>query len=121
MAVSFNSALVGAAELIEKNIMPGMNDWQEIAARIALGRVFDNRDALKNYLVNNGYIRTFAMIDNDGNVDIDRLAGDLKREIEKKGKLEIDLKIFGKMKFEATDVDNLHRMIVQGGTRYENY
>lgn len=115
MAVPFNRVLNGASAFIEKNIMPGMNDWQEIAARIALGRVFDNRDALKAYLVNNGYIRTFAMIDDEGNVDIDRLASDLKREIEKKGKIEVNLKIFGKMKFDASDVDTLHRMITQEG------
>lgn len=121
MAVPFNRVLDGAAEFIEKDIMPNMNDWQEIAARIALGRVFDNRDAIKSHLINTGYIRTFALIDETGNVDIDRLAADLKREIEKKGRLEVNLKIFGKMRFDAGDVDKLHRMITQEAARYENY
>lgn len=121
MAVPFSRVLDGAAEFIEKDIMPSMNDWQEIAARIALGRVFDNRDAIKNYLINTGYLRTFTLIDEDGNVDIDRLAADLKREIDKKGKIEINLKVFGKMRFDTGDVEKLHRMITQEGTRYDNY
>lgn len=113
MSVPLNRVLDGATEYIDKYIMPGMNDWQEMLARIAIGRVFDNREALKNYLVRTGYIRTFALIDDDGNVDIDRLAADLKREIEKKGKLEVNLKIFGKMKFDTGDVDKMLRTIKQ--------
>lgn len=119
--VSFNRVLDGATAYIEQNIMPGMSDWQEIAARIALARVFDNRESLKDYLINNGYIRTFALIDEEGNVDIDRLAAEIKNEIERKGKLEVNLKIFGRLRFEPSDVDNLHRMITQEGKRYENY
>lgn len=121
MAVPFNRILDGAAEYIEKNIMPNMNDWQEIAARIAIGRVFDNRDAIKESLINNGYIRTFALIDENGNVDIDRLAQEIKREIEKKGRIEVNLKLFGKLKFDAADVDALHRMITQEGARHGSY
>jgi hypothetical protein len=121
MSVPFNRVLDGAAEFIERDIMPNMTDWQEIAARIALGRVFDNRDAIKNYFVNTGYLRTFALIDEDGNVDIDRLIADLKREIERKGTLEVNLKIFGKLRFDSSDADKLHRIITQEGSRYENH
>ena len=117
MTVPLNRVLDGAVEFIETNIMPGMNDWQEVVARLAIGRIYDNREALQNFLVSTGYIRTFALIDDDGNVDIDRLTADLKREIEKKGKIEVNLKVFGKMKFNASDVDTLHRMITQEVTR----
>jgi hypothetical protein len=116
MKVSLNRVLDGVVEFIETGIMPGMNDWQEIAARIALGRIYDSRENLKSYLTNTGYIRTFALIDDEGNVDIDRLAADLKREVERKGKLEVNLKMFGKMKFDAGDVERLRRLITQEGT-----
>lgn len=114
MSVPLNRVLDGATEYIDKYIMPGMNDWQEVVARLAIGRIFDNREALQNFIVNTGYIRTFALIDEAGNVDIDRLAADFKREIEKKGKIEVNLKVFGRMKFNAEDIDTLHRMITQG-------
>lgn len=121
MAVPFSRVVDGAAKFIETEIMPNMNDWQEIAARIAIGRVFDNRDAIKRHLVSTGYLRTFALIDEDGNVDIDRLSADLKREIERKGKIEINLKLFGRLKFDSGDVDKLHRIITQEGAHRENY
>lgn len=120
MAVPFSRVMDGAAKYIDEFVIPGMNDWQEIAARIAIGRVFNNRDALRNYIINNGYIRSFALVDDEGNVDIDQLAADIKREIERKGKLDVDLKIFGKMRFSADDVDKLHHMIAEG-YRYENH
>lgn len=120
MTVSFNRVLDGAAKYIDDCILPNMNDWQTIAARIAIGRVFNNRDALRSYIINNGYIRSFALIDEEGNVDIDQLAADIKREVERKGKVEVDLKIFGKMRFEAADVEKLHQMITQE-VRHENY
>ena len=113
MAVPLNRVLDGAVEFIEKNIMPGMNDWQEVVARMAIGRVYDNREAVQNFLVNTGYIRTFALIDDAGNVDIDRLASDLKRQVEMKGKIEVNLKLFGKLKFDANDVDQLYRLIIK--------
>ena len=113
MKVSFNRVLDGTAKYIDEFILPGMNDWQELAARIAIGRVFNNKDALRAYVVNNGYIRSFALIDDEGNIDIDQLAADIKREIERKGKLEVDLKLFGKLRFSPTDVNTLKRMITQ--------
>ena len=113
MTVPFNRVLDGAAKYIDEFVLPGMNDWQEVTARIAIGRVFKNRETLQTYIINNGYIRSFALVDDAGNVDIDQLAEDLKREITRKGKLEVDLKIFGKMRFTADDVDRLHQYITK--------
>jgi hypothetical protein len=68
-----------------------MNDLQEVMARIAIGRLIENEDAIKKCIVNNGVIRTFGFVDSEGMVDVDSLRADVKKEIERKGKLTISI------------------------------
>jgi hypothetical protein len=70
-----------------------------------------NADELKQSLVNNSLLRTFAIIDSHGCVDVDGLIKDLKTQIAEKGKLVIALPMLGTFTFTADDVDELHRYI----------
>lgn len=81
MAVSFERALDGVIKYIDAEIIGGMNEWQELVARMAIGRVAENSEAVKASVLNNGIVRTFGVVDSDGMIDIDGLARDLKREI----------------------------------------
>lgn len=114
MRVKFEAVLDGMARFLDKEIYSGMNDWQEILARITVGRVFENREAVKAAFVNNGIIRTFGIVDENGNVDIERLASDLKTQIQRKEKLEVSIPLFGKITFHPEDVDDLYNMIMEG-------
>ena len=112
--VTFEKTLDGIAKYIDREIYAGMNDWQEVLARIAVSRIYNNRDALKTKLVNSSLIRTFAVIDDEGMVDVDSLAADLKKQIEQKGKITVSLPMFGKLTFKASDVDKLYQTITEG-------
>ena len=103
----------GIARYMDREIYSNMNDWQEVVARLAVSRLLGNRN-LENTLMNNAYIRTFAIVDSDGNVDVDGLYRDLKTLVQQKGKIEISLPIFGKYTFHETDVDNLYNCIMGG-------
>ena len=103
----------GIARYMDREIYSNMNDWQEVVARLAVSRLLGNRN-LENTLMNNAYIRTFAIVDSDGNVDVDGLYRDLKTLVQQKGKVEISLPIFGKYTFHETDVDNLYNCIMGG-------
>lgn len=113
--VEFNRIIDGVARYLNNNLYSKMNDWQEIIARIAVGRIIGNPESLKQSLLGNGIVRTFAVMDSEGNVDLEPLARDIKREIERKGKLTLDVPMFGKMSFTAADVDEIYREIT-GGT-----
>ena len=106
--MTFEKVLDGAVRFINENVIPGMNDWQEIAARIAIGRLYENQQSVLTFLQNNGIVRAFGVIDSEGDVDIDRLCTDLKREIQKKKKIQVAIPGFGKMSFDAADVDKLY-------------
>ena len=109
--VEFNRVIDGLARYINNNIYANMNDWQEVLARIAVGRIIGNPEMLKQSLQENGIVRTFAVMDSVGNIDLEPIMRDLKREIERKGKLTVNIPMFGKMSFVPQDVDEIYREI----------
>lgn len=112
--VSFEQIIDGVARYLNKYLFSKMNDFQEVIARIAVGRIIGNPEALKQSLQANGIVRTFAVMDSDGNVDLEPIMRDLKREIERKGKLTVEIPMFGKISFLPQDIDEIYREITGG-------
>ena len=112
--VNFNQVLDGLARYLNKNFYANLNDWQEVIARIAVGRIIGNPESLKQSLSANGIVRTFAIMDSDGKVDLEPIMRDLKREIERKGKLTVEIPMFGKISFLPQDIDEIYREITGG-------
>lgn len=110
----FDRVISGLIKYLDQEIYVGMNDWQEMLARIAVSRVIGNKDTLRTSLMNNPFVKTFAIIDENANVDVDGLIRDLKMQIEQKGKIEIAIPMFGKFTFTSEDIDKLHRTIMEG-------
>lgn len=112
--VEFNRVIDGLARYMNNNLFANMNDWQEVVARVAVGRIIGNPESLKQSLMANGIVRTFAVMDSEGNVDLEPIMRDLKREIDRKGKLTVEIPMFGKMSFVASDIDDIYREITGG-------
>jgi hypothetical protein len=104
---SFEKVAKGISEYLNNEIYKGMNDLQEVMARIVVGKFLDNEESIKNTLVSNGFIRTLGFVNDDGMVDVDGIAESLKKEIAKKGKMSISIPMFGKLTFVPEDVDVL--------------
>lgn len=111
MKYEFEKVIEGVSKYINANIIPGMNDVQEVAARIMIARVFNNQESLKEYLVSNGFVRTFGVLDREGMVDVESILRDVKTEISRKEKICISVPFFGRMTFKSSDVDELYKMI----------
>lgn len=111
MKYELDKVLDGIAKYIDDEMYSRMNDFQEFAARVLVGRVLENSEEIQDSLINNGYIRTFGIIDSDGMVDVEGLASDIKREISRKGKITFTIPMFGKMTFVPSDVDELYQRI----------
>lgn len=112
--VEFNRVIDGLARYLNKNFYSNLNDFQEVIARIAVGRIIGNPEALKQSLAANPFVRTFAIFDSEGNVELEPLMRDLRKEIEKKGKMTVDIPLFGKISFTGEDVTELYREITGG-------
>lgn len=110
----FESVINGIMKYLNREVFPKMNDWQEIVARLAVGRVLGPNSTLKETLVNNTFIQTFGIMDANGNVDVDNLMRDLQEQISAKGKLDLSIPMLGRFTFTSADVDALHRIIKEG-------
>jgi hypothetical protein len=119
MKHEFEKVIDGLSKYIDAEIYAKMNDLQEFMARVLIGRFINNEADVKQSLINNGFIRTFGIIDGDGMVDVTALAKDIKREILKKQQISFDIPMFGKMTFKPADVDVIYRHIT--GEELRNY
>lgn len=111
MNYEFNKVLYGIVKYIDKEIIPGMNEIQEFSARVIVGRVLHNEKNIKEMLINNGYVKTFGIVDENGLIELEFLARDIKREIARQEKITFSVPMFGKMTFTPSDVDTLYYMI----------
>lgn len=111
--MDFEKTMQGIIAYIDREILVRMNTLQEIGARIAISRVYDNRGNVKHALMHNPVLKTFAFVDEEGNVDVVGITNDLKKQIARKGKLEFEIPMFGKFSFVESDVDVLHRYIME--------
>lgn len=116
----FNKTLDGLAKYIDNELYTGMNDVQEFAARVFVGRILKNKENIKNILTDNGFIRSFGVINSEGMVDLEGLAEDIKREIARKEKITFNVPFFGKYTFKPSDVDVMYKTITGEDFVYEN-
>lgn len=111
MKYDVKKVINGLSKYMDAEIYSGMNDLQEMAARVLVGRLIVNEDGLKETLVNNGFVRTFGIVDGEGMVEVDDLVKDIKRELTKKGKVSVSIPMFGKLTFKPSDVDVMYKHI----------
>lgn len=112
--MEFDRVFNGLIRYINKEMFPGFNDVQDVVGRIALRRVIEKKQAIKDVLTGNGLLKTFAIIDDRGEVDIEGLLKDLRAEICERQKLQIKIPMFGTFTFVEGDVDVLRRYIMEG-------
>ena len=111
--MSFDKVISGITKYLNNEIFSNMNDWQEMIERVAVARMIGNSDRLKEFLSSNTFIKTFAIVDDKGDVDVEGLLHDIREHIKEKGKLSVSLPIFGNFTFTADDVDLLQRTIME--------
>lgn len=111
MNYEFEKVINGIAKYINNEIYPGMNQLQEFAARVVVGRILNNEKNIKNMILNNGFIKTFGIVDEEGLIELESLMHDIKREIARQEKITFEVPMFGKMTFGPADVDALYYTI----------
>lgn len=108
--MEFERVIRGILKYLDREIYPSMADWQRLIARMAVGRVVNGSDSIKAYIMSNGFLRTFAVVNQDGSIDIDGLIRDMSAVMTEQP-LEIDLPMFGKFKFTQDDIQKLYQYI----------
>lgn len=115
------SKVINAAfEYLEENMVPGMNDLQEIAFFAVKESVMEESQNLMKAVTKNPLYRAIAAVDKNGNVDTERLCNRIRKAIEHKGGVELDVPLYGKIKFTPEDIDKIEAKL-NGGGGNENY
>ena len=109
--MKYDKVINGISKYIAVEMYPALNDWQEIFARMIVSRAMSNQERIRKAITNNPLAKALAIVDENGDIDIDTLIKDLKTQIAEKGNVEIRLPMFGKFTFTANDVDKLYKMI----------
>jgi hypothetical protein len=68
--MEFERVIKGITKYLNNEIYAGMNDWQEMLARIAVSRMIGNTNNLKNALINNPQNLTANLANNPSDIEI---------------------------------------------------
>lgn len=125
--IEFNRVIDGLLRYINKNIFPKMMPEQKAIVRTVLGMGLEKIENIKPLLIENPFIKTFGIINSNGEVDVDFVLKHLKKGIEEEGKVIVKMPLIkipfigeinllgNSITFTSTDIDDIYREIT-GGT-----
>jgi hypothetical protein len=121
MKYEFNRVIEGLSRYIESEIYSTMNERQDFAARVFVGRIMSNPEAIKQKLADNLWAQMLDIVDEDGLVDVDSLVKDIKRELMRRRELPVSIPLLGiKMKFKPNDIDVIYKHITGEEMNHHN-
>lgn len=100
----------GAAAYIEQEIISKIGGWQKWIAGAVVARALDRADMIFEQLRQNPAVQLLGVIDDGGNIDIDTLYGDFKKQAQR-GSIMIDVPMIGRLTLNEGDVDKIYQSI----------
>lgn len=112
--VSVNKIERGVAKYVDTEIMPHLdaNGVEKVVIGTAVSLLIRRSGAIIGEYKNNKLVKMLGVIDNDGNIDIDMLSEELKKNVSKEG-IKVDVPIIGTMTFHKSDIDKLYGYITE--------
>lgn len=107
--VTIDQAMRGAVRFIETEILPHLPTGKGIGAGIAVALIMDGGKEKILSLRNHPVVQMMGVMDENGNINIDRLYNAARPKFEQK--LPVSVPFIGELKFDQNDVDKLYRYI----------
>ena len=108
--VTIDQAMRGAAKFADNEIIPHLPMGKGIGAGIALALIMDGGKSRILALKDHPAVQMMCIMDEDGNIDLDRLYNAARTRVDGK-KLPITVPIIGELRFDVGDLDKLYRYI----------
>ena len=108
--VTIDQAMRGAAKFADNEIIPHLPMGKGIGAGIALALIMDGGKAQLLKLRENPAVQMMGIMDDEGNIDLDRLYNAARTRVDGK-KIPITIPIIGELRFDVNDVDRLYKYI----------
>lgn len=100
----------GAAAYIEQEIIAKIGGWQKWVAGAAASMALNRADAIFETLRQNPAVQLLGIVDGDGNIDLDALYAEFKRQAQR-GPVSFDVPMIGKLTLNEGDVDKIYNSI----------
>lgn len=100
----------GAAAYIEQEIISKIGGWQKWVAGAAVSMALNRADAIFEALRQNPAVQLLGIVDGDGNIDLDALYAEFKKQAQR-GSVAFDVPMIGKLTLNESDVDKIYNSI----------
>ena len=108
-----NKAIDGLSRYIDKYIYPDMNGLQQVGYLTLVETLKGSTDVITAFLRKNLLLRMFLSVDENGEINIDRLKTALIKAVNNKGFIEIEIPMYGKFVFKSDDVNEIIKHITE--------
>lgn len=108
-----NNIITGIKKYLESELLERVTGWQKWTVGAALSMILDNAVNVFNSLKTNPVIKSMGVINNDDEIDIDKV---YKYFIEqaRKSAVTFNLPIIGAVTMKADDVEKIYSFIKKG-------
>lgn len=110
--VTLNQIKRGAARYIDEEFTAKLTGWRKWAVGAGGAMALENLDAALLTLKENPAVRALNVLDEAGNVDIDRIYSHVRAEAQK-GFVTFSVPMIGAVTLNERDVEKLYTCIVQ--------
>lgn len=108
--VTIDQAMRGVAQYADNEIIPHLPTGKGIGAGIALALIMDGGKAQLLKLRENPAVQMMGVMDEAGNIDLDRLYNTARTRVDGK-KIPLTIPVIGELRFDVNDVDRLYKYI----------
>jgi hypothetical protein len=110
--VSLNAVKIGLAKYLEQEVVSALPSWQRVLFGTASALVLRNADNMIVGIKDNPIVKAMDIIKADGMVDIQTVYSEFHAQAER-SPFTIDFPLVGGIKFDATDVEKLYKLILE--------
>lgn len=112
--VSIDKIEQGVASYLDNELMPQLqnNGWEKVVIGAAASLAIHKFGAIVAGYKDHKLVKMLGIMDDDGNVDVEALANELKQNVPKTG-FDISVPIVGTMTFHKDDIDKLYEYIMK--------
>lgn len=110
---TFNQVKDGVVKYLDTEVLPNIPDksWKRMILGMGLALIIDKQSERIYALKDNPVVKLTGIFDDDGNVDVDILVKEMKKQMPKEG-IPIDIPVVGgTLRFTESDIDKLQEYI----------
>lgn len=111
--VSIDKIEQGMANYLDSELMPQLqkNGIEKVIVGTVASLLIRKTGALIEGYKDNGLVKMLGVMDENGNVDVDTLVEEVKKNISKEG-IKVNVPILGNITFHKDDIDKLYDYIM---------